>query len=359
MELAGRKVLVLGLGETGLSMARWVARQGGTVRAADTRAAPPALAALRAALPQAQVTTGTFTPALLDGVDLVAASPGVPLAEPVVATALARGLEVVGDVELFARFLAEQCAHGGAQRRADHRDHRHQRQEHGHRARRRDVPRGGGRLRGGRQHLAGRARRTRRTARCGTAAGGVGNRAVELPARDDRVPPPERCDRAQRVARPPGPIREPGRLRRREGADLRRRRRAGPEPGRPGEHGDAHRRPARRHVRARPGAGSRRLRAAQGVRRALARDGRHAAHAGARHAARRAAQRRQRPRRRSRSAARSASRSRRSPMRCARSPGCRTGSSASGSSAASRSTTTRRAPTSARRSRRSPGSAGS
>jgi len=113
MELAGRNVLVLGLGETGLSMARWIARQGGAVRVADTRAAPPALAALRAALPQVQVTTGTFTPALLDGVHLVAASPGVPLAEPVVATALARGIEVVGDVELFARFLE---ANGGGAR---------------------------------------------------------------------------------------------------------------------------------------------------------------------------------------------------------------------------------------------------
>jgi len=106
MDLGGRKVLVLGLGETGLSMARWIVRQGGTVRVADTRAAPPALAALRAALPQVQVRTGAFAPALLDGVHLVAASPGVPLAEPVVASALARGLEVVGDVELFARFLA-------------------------------------------------------------------------------------------------------------------------------------------------------------------------------------------------------------------------------------------------------------
>ena len=113
MDLAGRKVLVLGLGETGLSMARWVARRGGTVRVADTRAAPPALAALRAALPQATVTTGPFVPALLDGVDLVAASPGVPLSEPVVATARARGLDVVGDVELFARFLA---ANGGGAR---------------------------------------------------------------------------------------------------------------------------------------------------------------------------------------------------------------------------------------------------
>jgi UDP-N-acetylmuramoylalanine--D-glutamate ligase len=106
MDLAGAKVLVLGLGETGLSIARWIARQGGAVCAADTRAAPPALDALRAAVPQAQVTTGPFTPALLDGVGLVAASPGVPLTEPLVAAALARGLEVVGDVELFARFLA-------------------------------------------------------------------------------------------------------------------------------------------------------------------------------------------------------------------------------------------------------------
>jgi len=111
MDLHGQTVLVLGLGETGLSMARWTAREGGTVRVADTRAAPPALAALRTALPQARVTTGPFVPALLDGVDLVAASPGVPLTEPVVATALARGLEVVGDVELFARFFAP---NGGA-----------------------------------------------------------------------------------------------------------------------------------------------------------------------------------------------------------------------------------------------------
>jgi UDP-N-acetylmuramoylalanine--D-glutamate ligase len=106
MDLAGRRVLVLGLGETGLSIARWVARQAGRVRIADTRAAPPALAALQAGLPQTEVVTGPFTESLLDGIELIAASPGVPLAEPVVQAALARGLEVVGDVELFARFLA-------------------------------------------------------------------------------------------------------------------------------------------------------------------------------------------------------------------------------------------------------------
>jgi len=107
VELGGRRVLVLGLGETGLSMARWIARAGGGVRVADTRPAPPALAALRAALPQVEAVTGPFAERLLDGVELVAASPGVPVASPVVQAAIARGLEVVGDVELFARFLAD------------------------------------------------------------------------------------------------------------------------------------------------------------------------------------------------------------------------------------------------------------
>jgi UDP-N-acetylmuramoylalanine--D-glutamate ligase len=111
MTLTGRKGLVLGLGETGLSMARWIARQGGTVRVADTRAAPPALDAVRAAVPDAEIVTGAFTEALLDGIELVAASPGVSLETPVIREARARGLEVVGDIELFARFLA---GHPGA-----------------------------------------------------------------------------------------------------------------------------------------------------------------------------------------------------------------------------------------------------
>jgi UDP-N-acetylmuramoylalanine--D-glutamate ligase len=110
-ELSGKRVLVLGLGETGLSLARWITRDGGLVRVADTRSAPPALEALRTALPQAEVRTGAFADGLLDGTDLVAASPGVPLSMPLVQSALARGLEVVGDVELFARFLAR---HPGA-----------------------------------------------------------------------------------------------------------------------------------------------------------------------------------------------------------------------------------------------------
>jgi len=106
MELSGKRVLVLGLGETGLSMAQWITRQGGSVHVADTRETPPALELLRATVPDAEVTTGPFTPRLVDGMDAVAASPGVPLEEPVVVEASRRGLPVVGDIELFAQALS-------------------------------------------------------------------------------------------------------------------------------------------------------------------------------------------------------------------------------------------------------------
>jgi len=105
MDLAGKKALVLGLGETGLSMARWLVREGAEVSVADTRAAPPGLAQLRQVLPAVGVHCGGFADAYFDGIDLIAISPGVPLAEPAVAQARARGVTVVGDIELFAQAL--------------------------------------------------------------------------------------------------------------------------------------------------------------------------------------------------------------------------------------------------------------
>ena len=105
-EWQGRNVLVLGLGDTGLSVVRWLARHGARLSAADTRAAPPALGALRAQHPQLRLALGPFDAALLEGVDAVVASPGVALREPVLRAAAQRGIEVVGDVEVFARALA-------------------------------------------------------------------------------------------------------------------------------------------------------------------------------------------------------------------------------------------------------------
>ena len=103
MSFAGRKALVLGLGDTGLSMAKWLARGGAAVRVADTRAEPPQLAALRTLLPAVPAACGPFRRESFDGVDLIAISPGVPLAEPHVRRAVAAGTRVLGDVELFAQ----------------------------------------------------------------------------------------------------------------------------------------------------------------------------------------------------------------------------------------------------------------
>ena len=97
MQLKGRRVLVLGLGDTGLSVARWVEREGGRVRAADTRALPP-----RKKDFAGELHTGAFTAALLEGVDLVCISPGLSLEDAVIKAALAKRIPVVGDVELFA-----------------------------------------------------------------------------------------------------------------------------------------------------------------------------------------------------------------------------------------------------------------
>lgn len=107
LELEGRKVVVLGLGDTGLSMARWLARRGAGVRVADSRATPPHAASLARELPRVPLATGPFSDATLAGADLIAISPGIDRREAPIANAIKRGVPVVGDVELFAQALKE------------------------------------------------------------------------------------------------------------------------------------------------------------------------------------------------------------------------------------------------------------
>jgi len=101
--------LVLGLGISGLSMARWIARDSGAdaVRVADTRAAPPNLARLQSELPGAQFVAGPFTEALLDGVQTMLVSPGLAPhdLEAMRAAARARGVRAHGELNLFAQAL--------------------------------------------------------------------------------------------------------------------------------------------------------------------------------------------------------------------------------------------------------------
>ncbi|MFO6418852.1 UDP-N-acetylmuramoyl-L-alanine--D-glutamate ligase [Hylemonella sp. W303a] len=112
--LQGLHVLVLGLGASGLAMARWCARQGARVSVADTRAAPPQLAILRAELPHANFIAGEFSAALVEGVDqgdvrAVFKSPGLSPAQvaPVWQAARARGLWTGGELDLFAHALRD------------------------------------------------------------------------------------------------------------------------------------------------------------------------------------------------------------------------------------------------------------
>ncbi|HUX90947.1 MAG TPA: UDP-N-acetylmuramoyl-L-alanine--D-glutamate ligase [Gallionellaceae bacterium] len=107
MILRDKLVLVLGLGETGLSLVRWLTAQGARVRVADSRNNPPALDLLQKEFPQAETRCGIFRAELLDGIALIAISPGVPLRDPFVARAAAQGIPIVGDIELFALSLPQ------------------------------------------------------------------------------------------------------------------------------------------------------------------------------------------------------------------------------------------------------------
>lgn len=97
------RTLVIGAGTTGVSCARHLMARGVEFSVADSRAQPPGAAALQTLAPQVQKHFGPFSTALLDGVDQVLVSPGVSLREPLLVEARTRGIEVLGDIELFAR----------------------------------------------------------------------------------------------------------------------------------------------------------------------------------------------------------------------------------------------------------------
>ncbi|RZT94945.1 UDP-N-acetylmuramoyl-L-alanine--D-glutamate ligase [Rivibacter subsaxonicus] len=116
-QLLDQRVLVLGLGESGLAMARWAARCGAaSIVVADSRAQPPKLEALRAELPQAAFVHGFDAQALLGpedarAIDRVLKSPGLsPLdaaIAPLLAAAEERVIPIYGELDLFAQALAE------------------------------------------------------------------------------------------------------------------------------------------------------------------------------------------------------------------------------------------------------------
>ncbi len=109
--LNDQHVLVLGLGASGLAMARWCARHGAHVTVADTREMPPQGAALRQLVPTAVFVAGPFSAALVEGTPLRAVyrSPGLAPVDiaPVVDAAREMGLVIGGELDLFAQALED------------------------------------------------------------------------------------------------------------------------------------------------------------------------------------------------------------------------------------------------------------
>ncbi len=99
------KTLIVGLGKTGLSCARYLASQGVPVAVTDTRERPPGLEELKADLPDLALFLGGFESSVFDAAEQLVVSPGVPVSEPLIQAVIERGVPVVGDIEIFAQVV--------------------------------------------------------------------------------------------------------------------------------------------------------------------------------------------------------------------------------------------------------------
>ncbi|MCU1717621.1 UDP-N-acetylmuramoyl-L-alanine--D-glutamate ligase [Pseudomonas sp. 5P_3.1_Bac2] len=96
--------IVVGLGKSGMSLVRFLARQGLPFAVVDTRANPPELSTLRDQYPQVEVRCGELDVEFLCRAQELLVSPGLAIATPALQAAAARGVKLSGDIDLFARY---------------------------------------------------------------------------------------------------------------------------------------------------------------------------------------------------------------------------------------------------------------
>jgi len=103
MKLKDKRCVVVGLGESGLAMAKWLHLQGARVKVVDSRKAPPGRAALADFAPDIEVIAGSFRAKSFAEAELIALSPGVPKSTPVIAAA--EKIPLISEVDLFTAAL--------------------------------------------------------------------------------------------------------------------------------------------------------------------------------------------------------------------------------------------------------------
>ena len=105
MNWSNKNILILGLGSSGLSAARWLTRHGAQVAVADQASAPAAARQLQDSLPDVKLWLGQWPEEAFSGIDAIVISPGVPDNQPQIVAARSRGVAVISDVEVFARAI--------------------------------------------------------------------------------------------------------------------------------------------------------------------------------------------------------------------------------------------------------------
>jgi UDP-N-acetylmuramoylalanine--D-glutamate ligase len=105
MDLAGKRVMVIGLGVSGLAAARLLAGRGARLVMTDLRT-DLSLDPNHGLTPPGEIHLGAEDPSWLDGVDLVVTSPGVPASSTLLTEADRRRIPVIGELELGSRFVS-------------------------------------------------------------------------------------------------------------------------------------------------------------------------------------------------------------------------------------------------------------
>jgi|TARA_Y100000310_G_scaffold343009_1_gene448712 UDP-N-acetylmuramoylalanine--D-glutamate ligase len=103
----GRKKVIIGLGKTGYSCARYFASQDIPFQVVDQAKSPLLLTTFQQEMPAVTVKTGGLDQKMLLQADEMVVSPGVPLATPEIQNAVAAGIKVTGDIDIFSHVVAK------------------------------------------------------------------------------------------------------------------------------------------------------------------------------------------------------------------------------------------------------------